>query len=125
MRPIIRSTFTRFYALLCFNCSLISGRLKYEYSVISVFVDLPPANTRITTLDLSWPTGVRSVYSWEYSSSCCCAKGSNKPLAGKQMLRRGMFLFLAHHFTCGATFLFLTPDSSTTTSSSFSFFASS
>mmetsp|Transcript_92263 Transcript_92263/g.134878 ORF Transcript_92263/g.134878 Transcript_92263/m.134878 type:complete len:97 (-) Transcript_92263:220-510(-) len=49
----------------------------------------------------------------------------NKTLPRKQMLRRGMFLFLAHHFTCGATFLFLTPDSSTTTSSSFSFFASS
>ena len=47
MSPMIRTNGTICYSLLCFNLSLISIRLKYVYSAISVIVDELPVNTQI------------------------------------------------------------------------------
>jgi len=52
LSPMIRSSDTIFYSLLYLNLRLSFGRLKYLYTVISVSVDLLPANTKTMAIDM-------------------------------------------------------------------------
>jgi len=52
MGPMIRTSGTICYPLLYLNSQLGFGRLKNLYSVISVMVDLVPANTKMMAIDM-------------------------------------------------------------------------
>ena len=59
----MRTNGTLLYSLSCINSRLVSVKLIYVYLVISLSVNLLPANTTNMKIDIFWPTEVQFFYS--------------------------------------------------------------